>query len=221
LTHERCIDTLIFDFDGVIADTEPLYWSAWAEILDRRGIRFTWDQYCEIGLGIQDTQMIFKLRQFVEDSSMLSGLEEQIALRDELVRDKCISAPPIQRETIEMLHSLGSYRLGLVTSSTKVNVEPALRAAGVFDCFEAIVFGEDVENHKPAPAPYLLLGNRLNVKTGLVFEDSTAGIISAQQAGFVVVPVADPKHLPQLVYREIRFCQAECKSNTSDLGSDT
>ena len=218
MTHASCIDTLIFDFDGVIADTEPLYWRAWAEILDRRGIRFTWDQYCEIGLGIQDTQMIFKLRQFVENPSLLSGLEEQIPLRNELVRDKCISELPIQRETIEMLHSLRSYRLGLVTSSTKVNVEPALRAAGVFDCFEAIVYGEDVENHKPAPAPYLLLGNRLNVKTGIVFEDSNAGITSAQQAGFVVVPVGDPKHLPQLVYREIRFCQAECKESVQSCG---
>jgi beta-phosphoglucomutase len=203
LTHQSGIGTLIFDYDGVIADTERLHWRAWAEILESRGVPFTWDQYCEIGRGMQEAQMIATLGQLVDDPSFLFGVEEQITLRNEMIRDLCVSVPPIQEATIELLHSLKGYRLGLVTSSARYDVEPVLRTAGIFECFDAVVFGDDVERHKPAPDPYLLLGRLLDVKTGLVFEDSDAGIASAQEAGFVVIPIGDPADLPRIVYREI------------------
>jgi len=52
------VDTLIFDYDGVIANTEPLHWRSWAEILVPLGIKFTWDQYCEFGRGVHDARML-------------------------------------------------------------------------------------------------------------------------------------------------------------------
>ena len=60
------IETLIFDYDGVIANTEPIYWRIWAEILEPLGIRFTWDQYCEFGRGVQNARMLAKLRQLAQ-----------------------------------------------------------------------------------------------------------------------------------------------------------
>jgi HAD superfamily hydrolase (TIGR01509 family) len=119
------------------------------------------------------------------------------------MQDRCVSKPPISEATIEMLLSLKGYRLGLVTSSAKCDVQPVLRAAGIYQCFDALVFGEDVEHHKPAPDPYLLLSRRLDIKTGLVFEDSNAGITSALEAGFTVITVTEPEQLSTIVYREI------------------
>ena len=197
------IDTLIFDYDGVIAKTEPIYWRIWAEILEPLGIRFTWDQYCEFGRGVQNARMLAKLRQLAQNPSTLFGVEEQFALRKRIMRDLCVNEPPIAVATIEMLRSLKGYRLGLVTSSAESDVQPVLRAAGIYQCFDALVFGEDVECHKPAPDPYLLLRNRLGARAGLVFEDSDAGITSAQQAGFTVIPITEPEQLSRVVYREI------------------
>jgi len=197
------IDALIFDYDGVIADTEPIHWQSWAAILEPLGIRFTWDQYCEFGRGMPDASMLNRLRQLAEFPSALSGLEEQSALRLQIMRDRCVSKPPIPEATIEMLLSLKGYRLGLVSSSAKCDVQPVLRAAGIDRCFDAQVFGDDVESHKPSPDPYLLLGERLNIKTGLAFEDSNAGIASAQQAGFTVIRIAEPEQLSKIVYLEI------------------
>jgi beta-phosphoglucomutase len=197
------IETLIFDYDGVIANTEPIYWRIWAEILEPLGIRFTWDQYCEFGRGVQNARMLAKLRQLAQTPLTLFGVEEQFALRKRIMRDLCVNEPPIAVATIEMLRSLKGYRLGLVTSSAESDVQPVLRAAGIYQCFEASVFGEDVECHKPAPDPYLLLGNRLGIRAGLVFEDSDAGITSAQQAGFTVIPITEPEQLSRIVYREI------------------
>jgi beta-phosphoglucomutase len=197
------IDVLIFDFDGVIADTESLYWRSWAEGLEIRGITFTWEQYCEIGRGVHDVRMLENLRQLVGNTASLSGLEQDNVLRKQRMRDLCISQPPIHEKTIEMLHSLKCYRLGLVTSSSSSDVEPVLRAAGIYQCFDAFVFGEDVEHHKPSPDPYLLLGRRMGVTTGLAFEDSDAGIASARLAGFTVVPISEPAELSRIVCREL------------------
>jgi HAD superfamily hydrolase (TIGR01509 family) len=197
------IHTLIFDYDGVIANTEELHWRSWAEILEPLGVSFSWDQYCEIGRGIQDASMLNELRQLAQNPSALSGLEEQDTLRKQIMLERCISEPPIPESTIEMLLSLKGYRLGLVTSSASCDVQPVLRAAGIDQCFDAMVFGEDVAHHKPAPDPYLLLGSRLDIKTGLVFEDSNAGLTSALRAGFTVIPIPEPEQLSRIVYREI------------------
>jgi len=203
MTPKKQIDALIFDYDGVIADTEPLYWRSWAESLEPLGINLTWEQYCQIGRGVHDARMLDTLRQVIHDHSMFSKLEAQNVLRKLTVRDLCISKPPIHKSTIEMLFSLKGFRLGLVTSSAKSDVQPVLRVAGIFECFNALVFGEDVERHKPAPDPYLLLSRRMGIGSGLVFEDSDDGIASAQQAGFIVVRIAEPEELARIVYREI------------------
>ena len=209
MPSRKPIDALIFDFDGVIADTDSLYWRSWAEGLETRGITFTWEQYCEIGRGVHDARMLESLRQLVGNPALLSGLEEDNAVRKQRMRDLCISQPPIHEKTIEMLHSLKGYRLGLVTSSSRSDVEPVLRAAGIYQCFDAFVFGEDVEHHKPSPDPYLLLGRRMGIATGLVFEDSDAGITSARLAGFTVVLISEPEELSQIVCRELSSSPAE------------
>ncbi len=197
-------DTLVFDYDGVVADTEPLHWKTWAKVLEPRGFQLTWEQYCKFGRGVQDAEMIATLSTLYNDRSLPSGLDELITRHNRLMKETCASALPIRNETVELLHSLKNFRLGLVTGSSRSEVAPVLRAAGVFDCFNAMVFRDDVEHHKPAPDPYLLLGSLLGITSGLAFEDSAAGIASAQGAGFIAIPVDAPEHLPMIVQNAIR-----------------
>ena len=60
-----------------------------------------------------------------------------------------------------------------------------------------------MSNHKPDPAPYLLLRERIGLDAGIVFEDSIAGLESAARAGYEVIRVASPEDLPQLVLDRI------------------
>ncbi|UWZ85830.1 HAD family hydrolase [Occallatibacter riparius] len=192
---------LIFDFDGVLADTEPLYWRAWCELLKPCNIDFTWADYCRIGRGIRDENMLSSLAELISDPDAMHRLKERLPERKEIVRRWKLAQPPIAEATIALLHSVARRSLGLVTSSDRSDIEPLLHRAGIAECFTACVFGDEITAHKPDPAPYLLMREKLQVSGGIVFEDSDAGLKSAADAGFDVVRVESPDQLPALVHK--------------------
>lgn len=193
---------LVFDFDGVLADTEPLHWMTWAEVLARYGIEFSWVEYGRIGCGVDDAQIwaTFADRVPVLNADAWARLTEE---RNQMVLARSLEKNPIALETVELLNSLGAHRLGMVTNSRRVEVEPVLRAAGLYERFEALVFREDVEAPKPAPDPYLRAAARLGVTTGIAFEDSATGFASALAAGFQPVRVPCPGDLVEIVKRYV------------------
>jgi len=192
-------EALVFDFDGVIANTEPLYWRAWCELLRPYNVSFAWADYCRIGRGIRDEKMLAPLAVIVADSAVMALIERRLPERREMVRQWKLDQPPIAEATVQLLNSLEGRRLGLVTSSDRTDIEPLLQRAGIAECFEACVFGEEITSHKPDPAPYLLIRRKLDIGGGIAFEDSEAGLLSAMSAGFKTVRVSSPDELPELV----------------------
>lgn len=190
---------LVFDFDGVIANTEPLYWRAWRELLEPYTVVFDWDDYCRIGRGIRDEKMLESLAAIVGDPGAMAQIERRIPERKEMVRKWKLENPPIAQETVQLLKSLNNWTLGLVTSSDHADIESLLHNAGIADCFDACVFGEEITSHKPDPAPYLLIRKKLGISGGVAFEDSDAGLLSAAGAGFQTIRVSSPDDLPRLV----------------------
>jgi len=190
---------LIFDFDGVVANTEPLYWKAWRAILARHGIDFAWVDYCRVGRGVEDERMLQAIPQLAANPVLMEKVRQERPLREAMVEGFCREEFPIGEATIELLHSLREYPLALVTSSLRTAVAPMLEAARIADCFTAVVFGGDTILRKPNPAPYLLIRERLAVPSGVVFEDSDAGAQSATQAGYEVLRVPAPQALPEIV----------------------
>lgn len=196
-------EVLVFDYDGVIADTERLHWKSWAALLSQYGFQFSWAEYCSLGLGVSDDEIYKRLRNRtpLPDPTEFAHLNDA---RKRLVREWSLTEIPISQETVTLLNTLGNRSLGLVTSSERSDVEPVLRAAAIYSRFDAMVFGEDVPAMKPAPDPYLLIALRLGVSTGIAFEDSEAGLESARAAGFSVVKVERPRDLSLIVARSLR-----------------
>jgi HAD superfamily hydrolase (TIGR01509 family) len=192
---------LIFDYDGVLAATEPLHWDSWNKLLAPFQIELTWEQYCRHCRGVADTRMRGALIAMSPQAIGLPDLAPYLADRKREVLKSSLIRTPISASTLEMLRRLGDWRLGLVTSAERDEVEPVLRSANIQDCFEAAVFGGDVPRHKPAPDPYLAIAARMSISTGFVFEDSDAGMASATAAGFSAIRVDDPENLPDIVYR--------------------
>ncbi len=195
-------DVLVFDYDGVLADTEPLHWRSWRALLARYDVPFSWEEYWKVWRGVSDADMLEDIRERVA----LTDGSELLRQNDERKRLVCrwsLAEIPIPQATIALLSTLGAYRIGLVTSSERPDVEPILRASGVYEHFDAMAFGEDVAAHKPAPDPYLLIAQKLSVSTGIAFEDSQSGAESALAAGFKVVRIEHPKELAQVVARSL------------------
>lgn len=197
---------IIFDFDGVLADTEVLYRKAWEECLRPYGISLNWEEYCRIGRGRTDRFMLTQLLEGRSDLGILAELESEGKRVKEAVRLQCSKTSPIPENVVAMLRGLGGYRVGLVTTSRRPEVEPILEGAGVKGCFGAMVMREDYTHPKPSPEPYLLVQQRLEVRGGWAFEDSEAGMESAAEAGLTVVAVKEPRELPAMVARCLNLC---------------
>jgi HAD superfamily hydrolase (TIGR01509 family) len=196
-------EALVFDYDGVIADTEPLHWKSWAVLLSRYGIQLGWDEYCRIGQGASDEQIYEHFRARMPHSTA-RAFAEQNGERKRMVLELSLKESPIAQETVEMLRSLDGYRLGLVTNSDQADVKPVLCAAQIQDRFDAMIFGGDAARPKPSPAPYLLIADRLGVKTGIAFEDSEPGLESARAAGFRTVKIERVSDLSKIVELTLR-----------------
>jgi beta-phosphoglucomutase len=194
-------EALIFDFDGVLADTERLYWKTWAASFASHGIEFTWEEYCRVGRGVKDEVMLKSIPRLASNPSLLAKIQQDVSGQREMLQRSCRDNLPISEATIQLLHGLKEHRLGLVTTSRRADVVPLLESAGIAECFSAAVFGEDTVRHKPHPEPYILIQHRLGIGGGAVFEDSDAGLQSAQEAGFETFRVHAPEDLPEIVCR--------------------
>ena len=199
MTKDSISEALVFDFDGVIADTEPMYWRAWQELLKDYDLPFAWADYCRIGRGIRDEEILVSLATIVSDAEVMTSIRERMPECAEKVRSRMLDQPPISDATVQLLKSLEGRALGLVTTSHRSDVEALLRRKGISGCFKACVFGEEVTRHKPDPAPYLLIRKKLGVRGGVVFEDSEVGLLSAAKAGFKCIRVSTPGDLTKLV----------------------
>lgn len=194
---------LVFDYDGVLAETERLHWKSWAEMLLPYDLQLSWEDYCRLWRGVSDGQ-IFALIQMREPRLPVDELKQQNLERRRKVCRWSLAESPIPAETIRLLGRLNAYRIGLVTSSERADVEPVLRACAIYEKFDALVFGSDAPAHKPAPDPYLVMAKKLGVSTGIAFEDSESGLESARAAGFIAVRVEQPGELAQVVARSLR-----------------
>jgi beta-phosphoglucomutase len=197
-------DAILFDFDGVLADTEPLHFRCWSDILARYGIDLDWNTYADTCIGISDRLMLTRFCGRTSPPVEVETLLDEYPGKRERFRELILQELPFFTGCREFLDSLNDYKLAVVSSSGRLEIEPALDRAGLLDCFETLVFGGDVRQLKPAPEPYLLAAARLNAQRPLVVEDSEAGVESARAAGFDVIRVKSPDEVPAALHERLK-----------------
>lgn len=179
----------LFDMDGLLIDSEPLWASAEAELLERHGDRLTEaDREATHGRALADSVRVYAAR--------LGGLDEgplEAELLD-LMRRRYLAGAPLHDGAAELVRALrGRLRLGVATSTTTPLVEIALQGVGLLDAFEIVSSGADLGAGKPDPTVFLegcrLLGT--DPAHAIAFEDSPVGVQAAHAAGLFVVGVPD------------------------------
>jgi beta-phosphoglucomutase len=198
-------EAILFDFDGVLVDSEPVHFDCWQEILAPFGLTLDWKTYCEQGIGVSDRAMLAMLCKQSDPPLDIELLAAEYPRKKVMFRDRMLANPAVSRSVLDLLDNLSGYKLAVVTSSGRTEVEPILEAAGVLSRFDTVVYGGDVKNLKPAPDPYRLAVERLGVSRALVVEDSDAGEASGRAAGLDVLKVASQAEMPGLLRARLGF----------------
>ncbi len=186
-------DSILFDFDGVLADTEPIHYQCWLEVLAPFGIQPTWDFYQRECIGISDRLMVER----ISTPALFDLIWPKYAVKQALFRHKLTLKSLFLPETSAMISELAPlYKLAVVSSSGRTEIEPPIIRAGLRDHFQAMVCGKEGGNLKPAPDPYLHAAELLGAKQPLVVEDSAAGEASGRAAGFEVLRVTSAESVP-------------------------
>jgi HAD superfamily hydrolase (TIGR01509 family) len=196
------LKAVIFDFDGVIADTEPVHLGAFQLTLEGIGIELTEEDYYANYLAYDDKTFFRRLlddRDYKHEEALIAELmERKTGHYDNLIRGRIEILPGVE-SFIKKIS--GRYRLAIGSGALRAEITDILEFAGMGGYFEVIVSAEDIENCKPAPDVYLEVLKRLNSQasiTGtisagecLVIEDSVSGIKAALTAGMKCLAVTN------------------------------
>ena len=191
-------EAVLFDFDGILVDSEPMHFRAFTEILDPLGMGFPWKEYVETYMGFDDRDAFreaFRARGIALDDARLANL---VAAKSRAFQDgirKGVTSYPGAVSLIESLHADGRP-LALCSGALRSDIEPILARLGVAGRFDVIVSADDVRRSKPDPESYALAFARLSERRApsltvpgrsVAVEDTPAGIRSAKGAGLRVL----------------------------------
>jgi beta-phosphoglucomutase len=196
-------DAILFDFDGVLVDSEPVHFQCWTEILSEFGLALSWEAWFSQCVGVSDRQMLQRLSRQVDPPIELEKLYATYPRKRLRFRQLMEERMPFFEGVHELLESLRSYRLAVVTSSGRDEVAPILSKAGILPLFQATVCFNDVTKIKPDPEPYLRAAELLGARSPLVIEDSDAGEQSGRAAGFDVLRVESSHAVPSALRRKL------------------
>ncbi|MGH8247210.1 MAG: HAD family hydrolase [Gammaproteobacteria bacterium] len=190
------IKSLLFDFDGLILDTETPEADAWEAIYAEHGFEFPMDRWGQIigGGGLSNFDAAQHLTELARD-----GLDAlSLRARHKAENDALILLQPVLPGVVDLLDEARrlDLRLAVASSSPHSWVDTHLARLGLFDRFDKIVCAEDVPPGRTKPNPDLFLKalEAFNLKPheAIVFEDSPNGVTAARAAGIFVVVVPNP-----------------------------
>jgi HAD superfamily hydrolase (TIGR01509 family) len=193
---------VIFDLDGVLADSEPLWNEIDAQLLAEYGIKYRGEHHREV-LGVSYALAV----EFYKKAFGISApTEELMKRRGEIAGEffaTRVGVFPATTATLEELRQMNLH-LAVATSSVSASARPFLDRHDLTKFFEVIVTGDEIERGKPAPDIYLHASEKLGVSADacLVIEDALSGIAAGKAAGMAVAAIPDTRFVDAREYEE-------------------
>jgi HAD superfamily hydrolase (TIGR01509 family) len=193
---------VIFDLDGVLADSEPWWNQIDKKLLGEYGVAYRGEYHREV-LGVSYRLAV----EFYKKAFGLSApTEELMHRRGEIAAEffaNHVGLFPSTRRTLEKLRQM-NLRLAVATSSVSASARPFLDRHELTGFFDVIVTGDEIERGKPAPDIYLRAAEKLGVPANacLVIEDALSGIAAGKAAGMRVAAIPDRRFVDSRDYEE-------------------
>jgi len=193
------LKALLFDLDGTLADTDPIHFQTWRDLLYGHNLEINRSFYNSRFSGRMNAAIVGDLLPHlsVAESQTLSNLKEA------QFRQRAATQLQPMPGLLNFLSWADAHHLAkaVVTNAPIENVEFMLSVLEVGDRFDTVVLGEALERGKPDPLPYQVALEQLSIsaQSAVAFEDSPSGIRSAVAAGILTVGIAST-HLPDVLY---------------------
>jgi HAD superfamily hydrolase (TIGR01509 family) len=188
---------ILFDLDGTIANTDPIHYQAWQEVLLNYGIEIDETFYKSRISGRLNPEIVQDILPHLSSAAGAKFADDKEAL----FRQKAAHIQPLDgfSQLIAWTQAHNIQR-ALVTNAPRLNAEFMLETLGIQDIFHTIVLADDCPAGKPDPAPYQVALQKLGITSAqaIAVEDSPSGIRSAVAAGIRTIGVAST-HDPQVL----------------------
>ncbi|MFX0003286.1 MAG: HAD family hydrolase [Candidatus Hodarchaeota archaeon] len=196
MSDQYCV---IFDMDGVLADTGPIHYESWVKIARDIGVKFTREIF-EDTFGQTSPTITRKLvGPEVEEDLIEKWANLKEKYYREMVKEKLVPLPGV----IKILKELKSeaFKLGVGSSGPPENVELLLSQLKIKSYFNVIITAADVKKGKPEPDVFLKVAKTLNInpKNCLVIEDAPVGIEAAKRAGMISIALTTTHKKQELI----------------------
>lgn len=196
------LQAVIFDFDGIMVDSEPLHHQAFCSVLEKRNLPLSWEDYYARYLGFDDRDVL-RMRfeeagLALDDELMRQVVDEKAKAFVDLIRVKGVSPYPGVLELVRLLEK--KLAIALCSGALASDIEPILEILHLANAFEIRVTADQVHASKPDPESYrevfrLLAaahpGKITDPARCVAIEDTPAGILSASGAGLHVLAVGN------------------------------
>jgi len=193
---------VIFDFNGIIVNDEPIHFELFQRVLGEEGLHLAEEDYYARYLGMDDRgcfSAAFRDQgQELTEARLAELIERKANYYQQAIRDRIALFPGVRRLLSELADK---FPLGIASGALRHEIELILSTAGLRQFFSAIVSAEDVVEGKPAPEIFLKTLRELNSRASaappiapaecLVIEDSKEGIRGAAKAGMKCLAVAN------------------------------
>lgn len=192
MSGDSTIKAVIFDLDGVIAETERAHIQAEKETMLKHGIKISEDELHQY-TGTTAKQMFTDL---IRKYHLKTTFDEVFNQKEEIMFNLLEREVEPTRGVIELLYKLkkAGIKLGIASSSHKRLIDYVLNKLRITSMFDSVVGAEDIINSKPDPEIFMTCARRLNVGPSecLVVEDSMLGVEAAKKAGMKCLGYRNP-----------------------------
>ncbi len=195
------LKAVIFDFDGVISDSEPCHFAAYNKVLIDFGIQISKQEYYADYLGFTDYELFEIVEKKYKTDFEGASLEQLVERKAEVFQELIRQADHLIDGIVELIEELKENNIKVAINSGAIAADIKIMLAGsaIEDSFDVIVSADDITKGKPDPQGYKLALEKLNAvsdspisaKQCVVIEDSRWGITSAKKAGMHVIAVTN------------------------------
>jgi len=193
------LHAIVFDFDGVIADSERLHLRSYQEILAPQGIKISTEDYLQKYLGYDDVGVFKAVGRDYDVAMDAQRVSELIAAKGEKYESLAAAGEMLFPGAADFIRAAAArVPIAIASGALTHEIEEVLERSGLLPLFPVIVGADQTQRSKPHPDPYQTAFNRLRTHSGrdlvawrtVAIEDSRWGLVSAREAGLRCVAVA-------------------------------